>query len=204
MIYFLDFEASSLMKGSFPIEIAWVDQTGQAESYLVRPAPEWLTLDAGRPEWSLESERLHGIPFATILSDGVDHGRVARRTEEVLGRLQAMAFSDNPQSDGHWLDMLLRAGKVRRSVPVTDVRLLYGWACRPLRDLLPLGDGPGRDRAEQRVRNLAAEIVARAEEAESLRPRVHHRAVLDAESLWHTWVAVQTGVAEWLAKERGQ
>lgn len=204
MIYFLDFEASSLMKGSFPVEVAWVDEDGQAESHLIRPAPEWLTLDDGRPEWSPESERLHGIPFADLLADGVDHGRVARRAEEVLGRLQAMAFSDNPRSDGHWLDMLLRAGGVRRSVPVTDVRLLYGWACRPLRDLLPLGDGPGRERAEERIHNMAAEIIARAEETESLRPRVHHRAVPDAESLWRTWKAVQAAVAEWLARDRGQ
>lgn len=204
MIYFLDFEASSLMKGSFPIEVGWVDEKGQAESYLIRPAPEWLTLDDGRPEWSPESERLHGIPVAALLAEGVDHGRVARRAEEVLGRLQAVAFSDNPHSDGYWLDMLLRACGVRRAVPVTDVRLLYGWACRPLRDLLLLGDGPGRERAEERIRNLAAEIVARAEEAEALRPRVHHRALPDAESLWRTWKAVQAGVAEWLAGESGQ
>ena len=39
MIHFLDFEASSLMKGSFPIEVAWVDQDAQAESYLIKPAP---------------------------------------------------------------------------------------------------------------------------------------------------------------------
>lgn len=204
MIHFLDFEASSLMKGSFPIEVAWVNQDGQGESYLIRPAEEWLTLNDGRPEWSGDSERIHGIPLEKLLAEGVDAAWVARRAEAVLGRLDSMAFSDAPLWDGQWLHMLLRAGGVRRSLPLVDVVTLYGWACRPLRDVLPLGDGPGRDAAEARIRAAAASIVVAAENAEALRPRVVHRALPDADSLWRTWKAVQAGVAEWLAAERGQ
>ena len=52
MILFLDFEASSLLPGSFPIEVAWVDETGQGESYLIRPHEGWLDEVAGNPGWS--------------------------------------------------------------------------------------------------------------------------------------------------------
>ena len=97
MIHFLDFEASSLMKGSFPIEIAWVDQDGRGESHLIRPTDEWMTLNDGQPEWSAESERVHGIPLATLIAEGVDAAWVARRAEEVLGRLRRKPDYDRGQ-----------------------------------------------------------------------------------------------------------
>ena len=69
MIYFVDFEASSLRSGSFPIEVAWVNEDGQGESYLIRPAEGW------NPEWSPQSERTHGIALAALLEHGVPHAR---------------------------------------------------------------------------------------------------------------------------------
>ena len=39
--------ACSVLPGSFPIEVAWVEETGQAESYLTRPHEEWLEDRAG-------------------------------------------------------------------------------------------------------------------------------------------------------------
>ena len=108
MIRFVDFEASSLAKGSFPVEIAWVDLAGRGESHL---------------------------------------------------------------------------------------DTAYGLACRPLLDLLPPGDRPGRTRAEVGIRTPAAGIVAFAVEEGARRPRVRHRALPDAESLWRTWCAVRDDVA---------
>lgn len=40
-IMFIDFEASSLNHGFVPIEIAWVDEDGQAEAYLIKPEAGW-------------------------------------------------------------------------------------------------------------------------------------------------------------------
>ena len=68
-----------------------------------------------------------------------------------------------------------------------------------MRDMLPLGDGSGLEIAESRIRAAAAEIIARAEEAEARRPRVCHRALPDAESLQRTWRTVQAAVAEFPA-----
>ena len=38
---FLDFEASSLEKGGFPVEVGWVLEDGAEEAHLIRPAPDW-------------------------------------------------------------------------------------------------------------------------------------------------------------------
>jgi hypothetical protein len=45
MLAFLDFEASSLGKKSYPIEVAWVFEDGTSESHLIKPAPEWTDWD---------------------------------------------------------------------------------------------------------------------------------------------------------------
>jgi hypothetical protein len=60
---------------------------------------------------------------------------------------------------------------------------------------------PLRARAEERVRSMAREIVAIAEEAEHLRPRVQHRALPDAESRWRIWRTIKDKVARRLAEE---
>jgi hypothetical protein len=48
---------------------------------------------------------------------------------------------------------------------------------------------------------MAREIVAIAEEAEHLRPRVQHRALPDAESRWRIWRTIKDKVARRLAEE---
>ena len=200
MILFVDLEASSLAPDGYPIEVAWVDQDGKGETHLIRPADEWLRADTGNPGWCPESERIHGISLATLMVEGDPVREVAARAA-ILSATYVMACSDAPERDGAWLNQLFRAAGLRRSVRLVDVRKLYGLACRPLRDGLPLGDGPARERAEQRVRNLALEIVGRAEEVEQLRSRTRHRALPDAEALWRTWSAVRDEVARHLQAE---
>ena len=53
-IAFLDFEASSLGKQGYPIEVAWVLSNGEEESHLIRPDPTWT-------DWDLKAEAIHGI-----------------------------------------------------------------------------------------------------------------------------------------------
>ena len=194
MILFVDFEASSLLPGSFPIEVAWVDETGQGESYLIRPHEEWLDEAGGSLGWSAASAAVHGIGLETLMTEGVPAERVARRAAEVLCRSNIVACSDNPGFDGGWLETLLDASRLRPSSAFVDVRQAYEWACRPLRALFPLGPILSTEEAERRFGNLARQIIIRAQEVEALRPRVHHRALPDADSLWRTWRAVQTEV----------
>lgn len=201
MIYFIDFEASSLLPGSFPIEVAWIDQDGHSESYLIRPHPEWL--DGGCPGWSRESEAIHGISLETLIKDGIPIEQVAARAAQVLFAPGAVAFSDSPGFDGQWLDTLLDYGGVPGRIGLYSIIDAYGQACRPLSRLLPPPEANGREQAEKRVGSLATGFVARAQEREALRPGVRHRALPDAESLWRTWRQVSDLAAERMAKENG-
>lgn len=63
MFVFLDFEASSLSKQSYPIEVAWVFEDGRHRSHLIRPTPEWT-------DWSHEAEQIHGISRSLLLTEG--------------------------------------------------------------------------------------------------------------------------------------
>lgn len=201
MIYFIDFEASSLLPGSFPIEIAWVNQDGQGESYLIRPHPDWL--EGGCPGWSPESEAIHGIGLDILTRDGISIEQVAARAARVLFAPGAVAFSDGPGFDSQWLDTLLDFGGVPGRTGLYSVIDAYGQACRPLTRLLPPPEAIGREQAEERISKLATGFVARAQEQEALRPGTRHRALPDAESLWRTWRSVGEQVAEWMAKGAG-
>ena len=124
--------------------------------------------------------------------------------QPLLAVAGAIICSDAPGYDGGWMETLLAEGGQERGVRLADVAQLYGFPCRPLLDGLASLRGAERERAEARVRNLAREIVAGAEEAERLRPRVRHRALADADGLWWTWMAVQAGVARHLAEGGGR
>lgn len=198
VIYILDLEASSLGDTSFPIEIAWIDHEGRGEQHLIRPAPAWLGADGKPLDWDPEAEKLHGIHFVMLIEQGIPLEDVACRAAEVLGEPGAEIYSDAPGPDGYWVGRLLLAARVYLPVPVRDVRRLYGAACRDLRQLVPTC-GATRDRAQQRIANLAREIVDRAEEAEHVRPGIRHRALADAQALWRTWKAIEASVTGHLA-----
>ena len=105
MAVFLDFEASSLGRKGFPIEVAWVFETGEEEAHLIRPAEGWT-------EWAASAEAVHRIPRDLLDREGKPAAEVARRALEALSchRLYASA----PSWDGQWLSRLLRAGGLPR------------------------------------------------------------------------------------------
>jgi hypothetical protein len=102
---FLDFEASSLGRKGFPIEVAWAFETGEEESHLIRPAEDWT-------EWDASAEAVHRITRELLEREGKPAVEVARRALEALSghRLYASA----PSWDGQWLSRLLRAGGLPR------------------------------------------------------------------------------------------
>ncbi|MET3824465.1 hypothetical protein ABIC16_000158 [Sphingomonas sp. PvP055] len=105
MLVFLDFEASSLAKKSYPIEVAWVFEDGRSETYLIKPAPEWT-------DWDPAAEAIHHIPHATLLAEGTPHGVVAARMVADLAGHDLLASA--PSWDGKWLSALLRAAGIDR------------------------------------------------------------------------------------------
>lgn len=100
MPVFIDFEASSLSKHSYPVEIAWVFEDGRSRSFLIKPAREWT-------DWSAEAEAIHGISRAMLDKDGVG---VSMIVDEMVATLADMDLcASAPSWDGKWLSALLRA-----------------------------------------------------------------------------------------------
>lgn len=105
MRVFLDFEASSLARESYPIEVGWAGEDGSTEAHLIRPAPDWT-------DWDATAEAIHGIGRDRLLTDGEPHDEVARRMLETLGPQQVYVTA--PSWDGMWLSRLLRAAGLPR------------------------------------------------------------------------------------------
>lgn len=191
MIIFLDCEASSLLPGTFPVEVGWVDENGTGESYLVKPTPEWLASGTG---WSAESAAVHGLSLATLLAEGTAPEQVATRVAQVLAAPGVTVYSDAPGWDGQWLQILLDAASRPERIVVQDVGEAYAAACKPLLDAVPQHEGSARDRLLDHVRALARVTIERAHEVEAERSRVKHRALSDADSVWRVWRAISTEV----------
>jgi hypothetical protein len=105
MIVFVDFEASSLSKLSFPIEVAWVFPDGRHRSCLIRPPSDWT-------DWSDDAERIHGISKDMLQSEGLPVDVVANT---MLRELQGHdLYASAPSWDGKWLSVLLRAAGLPR------------------------------------------------------------------------------------------
>ena len=162
-IAFLDLEASSLNSGSYPIEVGWVDETGQGESYLIRPQRAWA-------DWSIASQGIHGVSRETLLSEGKSAVAIARRASDALR--DRLVLSDNPAFDQYWLGMLLAVGE-QAPIVVTDLEVVVRSEVN--RALLREGD------------RLATEAFNAATRGQ----RTKHRALPDAMQMWQRWQAVQ-------------
>jgi len=186
--FFLDIEASSLMLGSFPIEIAWVDADGTGEAHLIRPELSWT-------DWDPRAQQVHGILPEVLMRDGEPADVVARRVAEVLSGHDV--YSDAPGFDVAWLDVLLGAADLPpRAVQLQDVQTAYGRACTPLFEDLPPKGGPRHAIELTLRRRRALQIVAAAGDEEERRGPRKHRALQDAECLWRTWLGIRRRVAE--------
>lgn len=98
---FLDFEASGLGEGSWPIELglAWIEQgRARAASRLIRPHPDW-----DEDAWSAESAEVHRIPRLAL-----DRAWPAERVAAwAAGRMAGqVVVADAPEFDGYWLRTL--------------------------------------------------------------------------------------------------
>jgi hypothetical protein len=162
MRIFLDFEASSLGKKSYPIEVGWVDENGEGQACLIRPASSWH-------DWDPAAEAVHGISRDHLLSDGESH-------EVVCARLIALwpgntVYASAPSWDGHWLSMLLRAaGHPRHLVRLRDTQEVFDEALA--------SRGLGGTDAEEAIK--AARLAAEA-------GGLAHRALADARREWQIW-----------------
>lgn len=165
MHVFLDFEASSLNKRSYPIEVGWVGEDGDGEAHLIRPAPDWI-------DWDVSAEAVHGISRAQLIAEGEPHEAVCARLIELFdGNL---VHASAPSWDGHWLSVLLRAaGKPRHLLRLTDTEVAFVEAARERLGL-------HADAIQ------VAELVVQARAAVEATPATH-RALPDARREWRIW-----------------
>jgi hypothetical protein len=162
MFVFLDFEASSLSKQSYPVEVGWVGEDGAGESHLIRPAPAWT-------EWDERAAAVHGITREQLQRDGEPHDAVCARLLAMFEGNDVLASA--PSWDGHWLSMLLRAsGKPRHLVRLRDTDIAFNAAANARG-----GDITGRIAAARAI--VAATPVG-------------HRALGDARREWAVWRAI--------------
>jgi DNA polymerase III subunit epsilon len=147
-LLFLDFEASALTPGSWPVEIgyAWIEfGRVRSRSSLIAPRPDWSADD-----WSESAARVHGITRAELAA--------APSADAVAAATDAFAdfevVSDNPRWEQRWLDRL-RAGRGPR-IEVTPLARVIGerlddgaasaLACALFRSESPHRAGPDAER----------------------------------------------------------
>jgi hypothetical protein len=172
MLVFLDFEASSLAKLSYPIEVAWVFEDGREESHLIRPAAQWT-------DWDAAAEAIHHIPRAQLEAEGTAHDVVAQRM--VVALTGHDLFASAPSWDGKWLSALLRAAKLpRHALRLRDTEEAQrATATAILRDVVPAG----------LLGRAVAEVVTLADVRDREVPA--HRALADARGEWERWCVVK-------------
>lgn len=158
MIAFLDFEASSLSKKSFPVEVGWIFEDGRSHSCLIRPAPDWT-------DWSSEAEAIHAISREELRRDGIPVDIVARKMVDTLSGHDLYASA--PSWDGKWLSVLLRAG----GLPRHALRLRKSDEAFVIAAQQALGDRY----VPNDIAKLVSEVIARSEPS-----RPAHRALPDA------------------------
>ena len=182
MLVFLDFEASSLAKQSYPIEVAWVFADGRSETHLIRPASSWT-------DWHEDAEAIHHISRSTLLSAGEPHDVVAQRMIDVLSGHDLLASA--PSWDGKWLSVLLRgAGLGRRALRLRDTDDAIDEEARMI-----LAPSVPPDLLDATIENLVTLIEMRARGKAPA-----HRALADAEAERQRWLAVR-GAATELAEQ---
>jgi hypothetical protein len=172
MLVFLDFEASSLGKRSYPIEVGWVFADGRSRAYLIRPAEGWT-------DWDARSEAIHRISQARLLAEGTAHDLVAQDMIESLSGHDLVASAVS--WDGKWMSALLRAaGLPRHSLRLRDSDAL----CREsaLAILAPVI-------APERLNEAVAQCLAKGEVRAPGQPPAH-RALADAQEERARWLAV--------------
>jgi len=172
MLVFLDFEASSLGKRSYPIEVAWVFEDGRSSTHLIQPAPDW-------EDWDPAAEAIHRIPHDLLLREGEPHELVARAMVDALSNHDL--FASAPSWDGKWLSALLRAaGLPRHSLRLRDSDI----TCRETAAAVLEGAVPSASLGAI-VEDLLVTTVASTDHART------HRALADARAEHARWLAVR-------------
>ncbi len=111
----LDVEASGFGRGSYPIEVGFVEAKGAAFCSLILPPAEWQHWDEG-------AEVLHGISRSLLQSRGKSPAWVAA---ELNRRLHGQTvYCDGWANDYSWLALLYDEAGLQPAFRLEDLRTL--------------------------------------------------------------------------------
>jgi hypothetical protein len=174
-IAFLDFEASSLGKQGYPIEVAWALSSGEEESHLIRPDPTWT-------DWDLKAETIHGLSRERLQTEGQPVADVARRMMSALAGYALYATA--PSWDGKWLSRLLRtAGLPRHALRLEDTETIHR---QTMREVLLEMSIPAELHDE-----LMKKVLSQAERKDDELGPAEHRALADARREQRLWLDIR-------------
>jgi hypothetical protein len=123
-LFTIDFEASSLDRGTYPIEVGvcrWQqpDSCIEGWSTLIKPIPDW----AAQGSWSTASAAVHRIERAQIQA-GMNPTGTIIALNTILG--DRPAYCDGGPHDLNWARMLARASQVPATFKIGDFDMLTG------------------------------------------------------------------------------
>jgi hypothetical protein len=111
----LDVEASGFGRGSYPIEIGFVEPGGHLFCSLIQPLPEWQ-------HWDADAEALHGISRGVLHSCGKPAAWVA---DQINRRLHGQTvYCDGWGHDYPWLARLFDGTGLVPAFKLEDLRTL--------------------------------------------------------------------------------
>ncbi|MBD2745193.1 transcriptional regulator [Microvirga sp. BT688] len=182
---FLDFEASSLGKHGYPIEVAWVLSNGEEESHLIRPDPTWT-------DWDLKAETIHGLSRDRLYAEGASVAGVAQRMMSALGGYDLYATA--PSWDGKWLSRLLRtAGLPRHALRLQDTEAVHR---QTVHEVLR-GMGVPADLHD----DFMNKVLSQAQRKDDELGPAEHRALADARREQRLWLDIRRRTQEMAAHE---
>jgi len=111
----LDVEASGFGRGSYPIEVGFIEPQGRTFCSLIQPEPDWN-------HWDDSAEALHGISRELLQRHGKSTAWVAA---ELNARLRGLTvYCDGWGHDYPWLARLYDCAQLSPSFQLQDLRSL--------------------------------------------------------------------------------
>ncbi|RRJ83873.1 hypothetical protein [Aestuariirhabdus litorea] len=146
---FIDYEASSLHEGSYPIEVGVAMADGSSLSWLIRPEPGWN-------DWDPVSESVHKIPLALLQREGRGAREVAYELNARFAR--KVLYCDGLPYDSYWQQRLFEAAGFSAAFELRSVASLLDPAQRAcwqaVRDAIAASEAVVLHRADNDARLL--------------------------------------------------
>jgi len=111
----IDIEASGLGRGTYPIEIGFITDTGSTGCTLIKPINKWI-------DWHSDAEALHGISRELLKQKGNEITWVANWLNSSLrGKT---VYSDGWANDMCWLGILFDEAEIAQTFRIESLLTL--------------------------------------------------------------------------------